>query len=110
MQRYFSKGEARWQAFIRRWGIARSGPQAHPEEDLVYSCQYESKQDAQGHRDVTLFVRLAVGVDEVRSVGLAFSAADSERLAADLVSVHRLAWARGKALDADENEPRPGWL
>lgn len=59
---------------------------------------------------MTLVVKVAVGVDDIRSISVALSAADSERLAADLVAVHRLAWARGKPLDADENEPRPAWL
>jgi len=72
--------------------------------------QRRAKVAAVGYRDVTLVVKVAVGVDEIRSLSLALSAADSERLAADLVSVHRLAWTRGKPLDADENEPRPAWL
>ncbi|BBQ02755.1 hypothetical protein BSFA1_78830 (plasmid) [Burkholderia sp. SFA1] len=111
VHRYFPGGESRWQAMIRRWGLASEpADMPLPDDGLVYSCQYESKLDAPGYRDVTLFVKLAVGVDDVRSVGLALSAADSERLAADLVSVHRLAWTRGKPLDADENEPRPAWL
>jgi hypothetical protein len=111
VHRYFPKGEARWLAMIRRWGLAHEP--AHtplPDDDVVHSCQYENKLDAPGYRDVTLVVKVAVGIDEIRSISLALSAADSERLAADLVSVHRLAWARGKPLDADENEPRPAWL
>jgi len=111
VHRYFPGGETRWQTMIKRWGL--SDEQAHtplPDDGLVHSCQYESKLDAPGYRDVTLFVKVEVGVDDVRSVGLAISAADSERLAADLVSVHRIAWTRGKPLDADESEPRPAWL
>jgi len=111
VHRYFPNGEARWLAMIRRWGLADEP--AHtplPDDDVVHSCQYENKLDAPGYRDVTLVVKVAVGVDEIRSISLALSAADSERLAADLVSVHRLAWTRGKPLDADENEPRPAWL
>jgi hypothetical protein len=111
---YFPDGDVRWRAMIKRWGLADAP--AHtplpnlPNEDLVHSCQYENKLDAPGYRDVTLFVKVAIGIDDVRSIGLAFSASDSERLAADLISVHRLAWTRGKPLDADENEPRPAWL
>ncbi|WP_235026169.1 DUF7673 family protein [Caballeronia arationis] len=111
VHRYFPNGEARWQAMIKRWGLADEP--AHtplPDDDVVHSCQYENKLDAPGYRDVTLVVKVAVGIDDVRSISLALSAADSERLAADLVAVHRLAWTRGKPLDADENEPRPAWL
>ncbi|WP_213234622.1 hypothetical protein [Caballeronia sp. NK8] len=111
VHRYFPNGETRWRAMIRRWGLADEPANTPlPEDDVVHSCQYDSKLDAPGYRDVTLVVKVAVGVDEIRSLSLALSAADSERLAADLVSVHRLAWTRGKPLDADENEPRPAWL
>lgn len=111
VHRYFPNGETRWQAMIRRWGLADEPANTPlPEDDVVHSCQYDSKLDAPGYRDVTLVVKVAVGVDEIRSLSLALSAADSERLAADLVSVHRLAWTRGKPLDADESEPRPAWL
>ncbi|WP_250537105.1 hypothetical protein [Caballeronia sp. AZ10_KS36] len=111
VHRYFPNGEGRWQAMIKRWGLADEPAHAPlPDDDVVHSCQYENKLDAAGYRDVTLFVKVAVGPDDVRAVGLALSAADSERLAADLVAVHRLAWTRGKPLDADENEPRPAWL
>ena len=71
---------------IKRWGLADEP--AHtplPDDDVVHSCQYENKLDAPGYRDVTLVVKVAVGVDDVRSISLALSAADSERLAADLV-------------------------
>ncbi|MFM0520721.1 hypothetical protein PQR08_25155 [Caballeronia jiangsuensis] len=111
VHRYFPNGETRWQAMIKRWGLADEP--AHtplPDDDVVHSCQYDNKLDAPGYRDVTLFVKVAVGVDDVRSLGLALSAADSERLAADLIAVHRLAWTRGKPLDADAKEPRPAWL
>ncbi|WP_250479736.1 MULTISPECIES: hypothetical protein [unclassified Caballeronia] len=111
VHRYFPNGETRWLAMIKRWGLADEPAHTSlPDDKLVYSCQYESNLDAPGYRDVVLFVKVAVGADDVRSVGLALSAADSERLAADLVSVHRLAWTRGKPLDAHENEPRPAWL
>ncbi|WP_250491214.1 hypothetical protein [Caballeronia sp. INML2] len=111
VHRYFPNGETRWLAMIRRWGLADEPTHTPlPDNDVVHSCQYENKLDAPGYRDVTLFVKVAVGVDDVRSLGLALSAADSERLAADLVAVHRLAWTRGKPLDADEKEPRPAWL
>ncbi|GJH26868.1 hypothetical protein [Caballeronia novacaledonica] len=111
VHRYFPNGEARWLAMIRRWGLADEPAHTTPiDDDVVHSCQYDTKLDAPGYRDVTLVVKVAVGVDEIQSISLALSAADSERLAADLVSVHRRAWTRGKPLDADESEPRPAWL
>ncbi|MCE4547670.1 MULTISPECIES: hypothetical protein [unclassified Caballeronia] len=85
VHRYFPNGDASWQAMIKRWGLA-DGP-GHTtliDDDVVHSCQYDTKLDAPGYRDVTLVVKVAVGVDEIRSISLALSAADSERLAADL--------------------------
>jgi len=108
---YFPDGEARWRAMIKRWNLDDPRARAElPSEEIVYTCAYQGEQSAPGYRDVTVYVSVQADSGGTRSFGLLLSARESQRLAADLVHVHRLAWELRTPLDIREGEVRPVWL
>jgi len=112
---YFPGGQQRWQQIIARWNLDnRPAPEPAPVRGERYQARYVTNQEAPGYRHITLVV--AIDADPTRQlpIELHFSAGDSERIARDLIELHRGAWRprewREGPLDMKEGERRPQWL
>jgi hypothetical protein len=115
VHRYFPGGEKRWQQIIVRWKLdKRPAPEPAPVHGERYQARYVTNQEAPGYRDITLVVAIDGNPARQLPVELHFSAEDSERIACDLLDLHRRAWRarehREGPLDMKEGELRPRWL
>ena len=112
---YFPGGEQRWQQIITRWNLdKRPAPEPAPVHGERYQARYVTNQEAPGYRDMTLVVAIDGESARQLPIELHFSAGDSERIARDLIDLHRGAgrsreWREGP-LDMKEGELRPQWL
>ena len=110
---YFPGGQQRWQQIITRWNLDKR-PAPAPVHGERYQARYVTHSEAPGYRDITLVV--AIDGDPARQlpIELHFSAGDSERIARDLIDLHRGAWRprewREGPRDMKEDEQRPQWL
>jgi hypothetical protein len=112
---YFPGGQQRWQQIITRWNLdKRPAPEPAPVHGERYQARYVTHSEAPGYRDITPVV--AIDGDPARQlpIELHFSAGDSERIARDLIDLHRGAWRprewREGPRDMKEDEQRPQWL
>ena len=111
---YFPDGEARWQSFMRRWGLLPELPRTPFAPDVPrYQLALQRVDEAPGYRSATIVAqvfRSNVAEESAKEVELVFRAADTERLASALVGLHQRAWSGKRPIDAKPDEVRPLWL
>lgn len=84
-----------------------------PDQEPDFSASYVSCWQSPGYRDVAfIFNMTADGSSRTHRVRVRIRPEDAESIVGDLTYAHRAAWRdpRGRPLDAEPGEQRPGWI
>ena len=81
-----------------------------PDREPEFSASYVSCSQSPGYRSVAFtFDMTADGSSRTHRVRIRIRPDEAESIVGDLTDAHRAAW-RGRPLDAEPGEPRPGWI
>lgn len=112
IHKYIPNGNTVFRKMLMDWDLIKR-PTPPPVGDCFHAV-LSSIDNAPGYRDACMKIRFEGQLADVPCTEITFSAADTARIACDLLEIHQSAWSpvsgRAAPLDVKEGERKPMWL